>query len=212
VDSATGADTNLALFLQAFSYNTKVIPGTAAEFVAELSRRWHERHPEEASQKAPAPPGSDATQMQLGAIFLSYASDDLAAAERIKTALEAAGVEVWFDKRRLEAGDDWDQKIRRNVDNCSLFVPIVSRATESRLEGYFRREWARAVDRALGIAEEVPFIVPVSIDDTPAYTAKVPERFKRSQFTPLPGGQVPGEFAERLKQLVRDFHRRQRAA
>ncbi len=68
------------------------------------------------------------------------------------------------------------------------------------------------MDRALGIAEEVPFIVPVTIDDTAAYTAKVPERFKRSQFTPLPGGQIPGEFAERLKQLVRDFHRRQRAA
>ena len=97
--------------------------------------------------------------------------------------MEAAGLEVWLDKRRLEAGDDWDQKIRRNVDNCSLFVPIVSRATESRLEGYFRREWARAADRAQGIANEIPFIVPVTVDDTPAYTAKVPERFKRTQFT-----------------------------
>ncbi|MBA2591963.1 MAG: SIR2 family protein [Gammaproteobacteria bacterium] len=46
VDNATGADTNLALFLQSFSDNTRVIPGTAAEFVAELKRRWHERHPE----------------------------------------------------------------------------------------------------------------------------------------------------------------------
>ncbi len=214
VDSAGVHDANLALFLQHFSYNTKVISGTAAEFVAELSRRWHERHPEDASAPAPAPAatGPDAAQMQPGAIFLSYASDDLEAAERIKTALEAAGVEVWFDKRRLEAGDDWDQKIRRNVDNCSLFVPIVSRATESRAEGYFRREWARAADRALGIADEIPFIVPVTVDDTPAYTAKVPERFKRTQFTQLAGGQVTGEFAERLKQLVRDFHRRQRAA
>jgi hypothetical protein len=109
------------------SYNTKVISGTAAELLTELSRRWHERHPE---KEPPAPPGPDATLMQPGALFLGYASDDLEAAERIKTALEASGVEVWFDKRRLEAGDDWDQKIRRNVDNCSLFVPIVSRATE----------------------------------------------------------------------------------
>ncbi len=76
VDSAAGADTNLALFLQSFSYNTRIIPGTAAEFVAELSRRWHERHPDDASKKTPPPPEPDATPMQPGAIFLSYASDD----------------------------------------------------------------------------------------------------------------------------------------
>ena len=95
VDSAGGHDTNLALFLQHFSYNTKVISGTAADFVAELSRRWDERHPEDASGAAPAPPGARAAaQMQPGAIFLSYASEDLEAAERIKAALEAAGVRL----------------------------------------------------------------------------------------------------------------------
>jgi hypothetical protein len=118
--------------------------------------------------------------MQPGTIFLSYASEDLEAAERIKTALEAAGVEVWFDKGRLQAGDDWDQKIRRNVDNCSLFVPIVSRATESRAEGYFRREWARAADRALGIADEIPFIVPVAADESRAPVASAARRIRPS--------------------------------
>ncbi|HUL11608.1 MAG TPA: toll/interleukin-1 receptor domain-containing protein [Methylococcaceae bacterium] len=212
VDSLV-VNTNLAVFLEHFSYNSKVISGGAAEFVTELSRRWQERHPEAESPAAPAAApvaGSDTYQMESGAIFLSYASDDLEAVERIKTALEKAGLDVWFDKRQLAAGDDWDQKIRRNVANCSLFLPIVSNATECRLEGYFRREWAWAADRALGIADEIPFIIPVTIDETPAYTAKVPERFRRSQFTQLTGGQVSSEFTERLKQLVRDYHRRQR--
>jgi len=206
------ANSNLAMFLEHFSYNSKVISGTATDFVAELSQRWRERHPEEESAVAaePAETPSETYPMESGAIFLSYASDDLEAAERVKTALEKAGLDVWFDKRLLAAGDDWDQKIRRNVANCSLFLPIVSKATESRLEGYFRREWAWAADRALSIADEIPFIVPVTIDDTPAYTAKVPERFKRCQFTQLADGQITVEFTERLKQLVRDYHRRQR--
>lgn len=214
VDSRATQSSDLVMFLDHFSYNTKVIPGTPDDFVVELTRRWLDRYPEgqEPVATADVQTRADAKQMEAGAIFISYASDDLAAAEQIKSVLEAAGLDVWFDKRQLEPGDDWDQKIRRNIANCSLFLPIVSQATEDRLEGYFRREWAWAVDRAVGIAEEVPFIIPVTVDDTPAYTAKVPERFRRTQWTPLLGGQVTSDFAGRLKQLVRDYYRRQRAA
>ena len=40
--------------------------------------------------------------MKPGAVFLSYASKDLPAVQQIHAALEAAGVEVWFDKRGSE--------------------------------------------------------------------------------------------------------------
>ena len=39
-----------------------------------------------------------------GAVFLSYASQDAAAAKRICDALRAAGVEVWFDQSELVVG------------------------------------------------------------------------------------------------------------
>jgi hypothetical protein len=42
------------------------------------------------------------------AIFLSYAKQDAAAAERICDALRAAGIEVWFDQSELRGGDAWD--------------------------------------------------------------------------------------------------------
>jgi hypothetical protein len=47
--------------------------------------------------------------MPAGAVFLSYASEDAAAAERIAGALRSAGIEVWFDKSELRGGDAWDQ-------------------------------------------------------------------------------------------------------
>jgi hypothetical protein len=39
------------------------------------------------------------------AVFLSYASEDAPAAQRIAETLRSAGVEVWFDKNALRGGD-----------------------------------------------------------------------------------------------------------
>ena len=58
------------------------------------------------------------------AVFLSYARDDAAAARRIAEALRASGLEVWFDENELRGGDSWDQKIRRQIKECALFVPV----------------------------------------------------------------------------------------
>ena len=42
------------------------------------------------------------------AIFLSYASQDAEAAQKICEALRAAGVEAWFDQSELRGGDVWE--------------------------------------------------------------------------------------------------------
>ncbi len=60
------------------------------------------------------------------AVFLSYASEDGEAAERIADALRTAGIEVWFDRSAPRDGDEWDRKIRREIRDCALFVPIIS--------------------------------------------------------------------------------------
>jgi hypothetical protein len=75
-----------------------------------------------------------------GAVFLSYASQDAGAAQLLCESLRAAGVEVWFDQSDLRGGDTWDAKIRRQIKDCSLFMPVISANTQSRPEGYFRLE------------------------------------------------------------------------
>lgn len=109
------------------------------------------------------------------AVFLSYASQDAEAAKRICDALRAAIVEVWFDQSELRGGDAWDAKIRKQIKECALFLPIISANTQARLEGYYRFEWKRAVDRSHLTAEEKPLLVPVVIDDTPDSDAWVPD-------------------------------------
>src|ERR1043165_6048340 len=80
-------------------------------------------------------------------VFISYASEDRAAARILRDALEAAGLEVWYDENELGGGDAWDQKIRRQIRDCDYFMPVISSSTERRKEGYFRREWRLAVER-----------------------------------------------------------------
>jgi len=60
-----------------------------------------------------------------GAVFLSYASQDAEAARRICDALRAAGIEVWFDQSELRGGDAWDHKIRKQIHDCTIFIPVV---------------------------------------------------------------------------------------
>src|SRR6516162_5589188 len=136
------------------------------------------------------------------AVFLSYASEDAEAAERIATALRTAGIEVWIDKSELRGGDAWDEAIRKQIKACALFIPIISRHAHDRVEGYFRLEWKLAVDRSHLIASDQPFLLPVVIDDTRETDQRIPERFRELQWTRLPGGETPPAVVERVKRLL----------
>jgi TolB-like protein/tetratricopeptide (TPR) repeat protein len=136
------------------------------------------------------------------AVFLSYASQDADVTRRICDALRAEGIEVWFDQSELRGGDVWDQKIRREIRDCALFIPVISTNTASRREGYFRLEWDLADQRSHRMARDQTFIVPVCVDATPGAGADVPESFHRVQWTRLPNGQAPPEFVARIKGLL----------
>ena len=111
-------------------------------------------------------------------IFLSYASEDRSEVEKLRDALEAAGLDVWFDRSALQSGDRYDDDIRNIIGKCDAFVPVISRQVlpDVNEDRYFRSEWSWAEDRAdlmrrrnTGVAPEIqsaPLIHPVSIDGT----------------------------------------------
>ena len=136
------------------------------------------------------------------AIFVSYASQDAEAAERICTALRQAGLEVWFDKGELRGGEAWDASIRKQVKGCRLFLPIISANTQAREEGYFRREWNLAVGRTLDMADDKAFLLPVVVDSTLEVDARVPEKFRDVQWMRLPAGETSAAFVERVQGLM----------
>ena len=121
-------------------------------------------------------------------VFLSYASEDRLAAQTLKAALSALGLDVWYDESGLDGGDAWDQKIRKQIRECDFFMPLISVQTEARPEGYFRREWRLAVERTLDMADDHTFLLPVVIDETTQEGARVPERFLSVHWLRVPGG------------------------
>ncbi len=72
------------------------------------------------------------------AVFLSYASQDAKAAQKISAALRAAAIEVSLDQSELRGGDVWDQKIRHEIHDCALFIPVISANTASQHAGLRR--------------------------------------------------------------------------
>jgi hypothetical protein len=76
-------------------------PSDPAKFAAELARRWNDRHPgtdQNREQLSPPPP----PRMPQGAIFVSYAREDLEVVRKLKQRLEEGGCIVWFDLERLK--------------------------------------------------------------------------------------------------------------
>jgi len=226
-DDEVSRDERLVAFLQQVSVRTRIYTG-AERFVGELHERWQRRRKAVATATfaAAGPAGHSGAEsssaryelsptrfvpppleMPDNAVFISYAREDLPAVQSLKAGLEAAGITTWFDMDRLQLGDDYDRKIQRNISRCSYFIPVISATTQRRLEGYFRREWSYALDRARNMAEGALFILPVSIDGTNPAESRVPERFEALHFTQLPAGQLTPQFAERLAELLRGRHR-----
>src|SRR5215469_15474800 len=135
-------------------------------------------------------------------VFLSYASEDRLAAQTLKEALAAFGLDVWYDESGLDGGDAWDQKIRRQIRECGFFMPLISAQTEARPEGYFRREWRLAVERTLDMADDRTFLLPVVIDDTTQTGARVPEKFLSVHWLRVPGGRPTPALEALCRRLV----------
>lgn len=205
VDDYAPQEKNLVLFLEQFWTSTRIFrSGNVVAFVNELRRRWGERNPQKIAAASSAPkktPVSERlpTTMPDGVLFISYAREDSAAVERLRASLK--DFPVWFDQAKLEAGDGWERKIEDNIARCRFFMPIISKTTNRRLEGFFRREWNQAADRTRAMHDDIRFIVPITIDDTKAATARVPKPFLRAHWWQLPDGEATPQFKNEMRAL-----------
>src|SRR2546421_3765752 len=97
------------------------------------------------------------------AVFLSYASQDAEAAQRICEALRAAGIEVWFDQSALRGGDVLDQTIPKQNKTRVLFIPVISLHTHQPEEGDFPLRWKPAGESSPFMKADQAVLLPVRI-------------------------------------------------
>lgn len=201
----------LMQFLHRFGRETSIAAceGPTAEFVAELCRRWMARHPTEATNgNGNRPPEARSS------IFISYGRENVAAVERLHSAIVSLGGDAWFDQAELNAGDQWEQtilpQIRRDV---RLFVPVISDGTAHRSEGYVFREWREALERSKRIVGR-RFIVPIVVDtdyqgDVRRYGPLLDNfpDFQALHFGRAPGGEPDAELRQTLINEIRAMRR-----
>jgi hypothetical protein len=59
-------------------------------------------------------------------VFISYSSKDEALATRLVAALEAAGLDAWYQKREILPGDNWAEKISQGLKESNAMVVLLT--------------------------------------------------------------------------------------
>jgi len=203
---ATARDGRFSQFLDRFSSQSTVFPWSPEEFIDQIAV-WGTG--QSATSATPVPPR---LASQNGpSVFVSYASEDTAAARRFADALQQIGFgDVWLDKKRLIAGDDWSARIDQAIAQCDFFMPLLSTQADLRREGVYWDEWRQALARSLRIADS--FIVPVGLDiHAPRDAAYkrifvgVTRPFAALQLAHAPAGTLTPDSQSQLIELARRF-------
>jgi hypothetical protein len=127
-------------------------------------------------------------------VFISYAHEDFWIVRRIYEQLTAKNYNVWMDVR-LEAGDEYDKRIKDAIRQCKVFMPILSSTIVDRMnngtyrERYFCKvEWNEAENRMNSErnagGDNQMKVLPVLLDsvslDNKVFSEKLPD-FIRSK-------------------------------
>lgn len=198
-------DTALCAFLRESGRRVWIYEdGGAADFVRELHKRWHASQEEGWSttadgQAVPAEP----TEMIPGAVYLSAARADRTAAERLAALLDEAGLDVWFDRNEAPSGPRYERRIRQHLQDCDLFVPLLSPATDAQPDGFFRKEWHWAIERGEASGRGQRFVQPVWIsENAPPTSASAP--FDHFPLLAAPAGQPTPQLVRACVDAVRE--------
>lgn len=97
-------------------------------------------------------------------VFISYAREDSAFAERLYSDLQRAGIRPWLDRADLIPGQHWESAIRRAIAASSYFIAVLSSRSVSK-RGFVQSEIRFALRIADEYAENQIFIIPVRLDD-----------------------------------------------
>ena len=98
-------------------------------------------------------------------VFISYAREDQAWAERLYMDLRKQEINAWLDARCLAAGADWQFEIKRAIRDSRYFILLLSKHSLNK-RGFVQKEMKEAFD----VLQEFPkgsiFLIPARLDKT----------------------------------------------
>jgi tetratricopeptide (TPR) repeat protein len=134
-------------------------------------------------------------------IFVSYASEQAEIAQSVDLALRGEGHQTFFDRASLPGGEAYNRAIREGVQNCDLFVFLVS--PESVRHGRYsltELEFAQAK-----WPNPSGHVLPVML--APTDMAAVPPYLKAVSIL-QPSGDIPASVAAEVARVGRPWYQR----
>ncbi len=109
--------------------------------------------------------------MERTDVFISYSRTDEDIAKKLYETLSQIGLNVWYDRKNLAAGDKWLEKIKRAIESTKFFVAIVSEEMKLQVNDshVYRKEWNMAIEYAKGMGSRRGFIIPVTLGNVDFY-------------------------------------------
>lgn len=153
----------------------------------------------------------DRLARQQGEIFISYAHEDKYLAIPLFKQLSAGEgrkFKVWIDEKKLDGGAEYDMEIEQAINNCRVFMPILSSQVKydltNKIERYYKdTEWRIAEKRHVetrNIGDRRLRIVPIATggyDASKPYHQETPEFINKYTVFELTKGTI-----EQLKQKI----------
>ena len=135
-------------------------------------------------------------------VFVSYATEDRYRAKLLADRLTADGFDAWWDREKLQSGDDWKSKTK--IANSASDVGVCC-LTPTALENkrYFRKEIQFARQRADDLPPGTSFFLPVQLKRC----AKIPSWLRDIHCETLFHGSGYSKLRTLLQTRARDLQR-----
>ncbi|KPA09850.1 Toll-Interleukin receptor domain protein, partial [Candidatus Magnetomorum sp. HK-1] len=105
--------------------------------------------------------------------FLCYSRKDQEKVEKLYHRLSSQNFDIWFDKRKLLPGQDWEIMIERAVRSSDIIIVCLSNESITK-SGYAQEEMRYALKIANQQPEHKIFLIPLRLDE-----CNVPDPFRR---------------------------------
>ena len=182
VRSRDQVDERLRMFLEGLN-SELLLPEDSREFAEQMHASWKNVAAETGAAGdtalLPAAKRSKRTDVNAeGFVFVSYRRADKSAVKRLVDSLEPK-MKIWWDDD-MESGF-WENQIETKIEDCALFIPVLSRRGQEPGGSIAKKEWNMAIERRQNFSDDETFIIPLIIDDLEPNAEKIPSKLWKEQ-------------------------------
>lgn len=107
-------------------------------------------------------------------VFISYAREDEAHANKLYEELHNRGHKPWMDKKDLIAGQEWQTEIRKAIEKADYFIALMSSKSITK-RGFVQKEIRFAQDVLGEIPQGRIYFIPVRLEpcEVPDYVRNI---------------------------------------